>query len=205
MSLCKENAGEAKRMINADSGWVEAKAKERMGQNIVKTILGLSGYKVMDFGIENHKQEIIDQVKTNYSPETNRRLLSMPDFVVIDEETKESWIVEVKHRTYKQYFDNKKSSISFKYGHMKSYLDFWKDAVMILTLNVEPYCLCIDLNKINWNIHFRGKFKNEKGKYDELWNFHGIYQGINEKFPKVTEENFKRALDVLGIKKNDAG
>ena len=182
------------------SEWVESKAKERLGQNFVKTVLELSGYKVMDFGIENHNQELIKQIQTNYSPKTNRRLLSMPDFVVVDEKTKESWLVEVKHRNFKEYFDMRRTNITFKYAHMKDYLDFWKDAILILTLNVKPYCLCIDLDKINWNIHFKEKFKNKKGNLDEAWNFRGIYQLINDRFPKVTSENFKKALSLSGIR-----
>jgi hypothetical protein len=82
--------------MDNNSEWIEAKAKETMGQNFVKTILGLSGYEVMNFGVENHNLEIIKLIKTNYNPKTNRRLLSMPDFVVVDEDTKESWLVEFK-------------------------------------------------------------------------------------------------------------
>jgi len=46
--------------------WVESKAKERYSQNFVKTVLELSGYKVMNFGVENHNQEIITLISTNY-------------------------------------------------------------------------------------------------------------------------------------------
>ncbi len=180
--------------------WVESKSQERAGQNFVKTVLELSGYRVMDFGIEQHKQEIIKLIKTNYEPETNRRLLSMPDFVVIDEESKESWLVEIKHRNFKEYFDMKKSNISFKYGHMKEYLDFWKDMILVLTFNVKPYCLCVELKNVNWNIHFREKFQNKRGNLDEAWNFCGVYTLINDQFPKVTSENFSKTLQLLRIK-----
>ncbi len=185
--------------MSSNTEWVESKAKERASQNFLKTVLELSGYKVMNFGVENHNQEIIGQIKSNYYPDTNRRLLSMPDFVVIDEETKETQLVEVKHRNFEQPFDIKKTDITLKYGTMKAYLDFWKEATLILTFNVSPYCLCVDLDKVNWNTHFKSKFENNKGNHDELWNFSGIYQIINDKFPKVTPENFKRTLHLLGI------
>jgi len=186
--------------MNGNNDWVEGKSKERHSQNFLKTVLELSGYKVMNFGIENHNQETISQIKTNYSPETNRRLLSMPDYVVIDEETKETWLVEVKFRSFKDKFDMKENNVSFKYGSMKSYLDFWKDATLILVFNVSPYCLCIDFDKVNWNIHFKEKFKNSKGNMDEFWNFCGIYEFINDKFPKVTPENFRKTLNLIGMK-----
>lgn len=189
--------------VDDNSEWVESKAKEGISQNFIKTVLELSGYKVMNFGIENHNQEIIKQVKTNYHADTNRKLLSMPDFVVVDNETKEAWLIEVKYRSFKRYFNMKKSNISFGYGDLKSYLEFWRDAILILVFNVTPFCLCVDFNKINWNIHFKGKFENNKGGFDELWNFSGIYQTINDRFPKVTHENFKRTLSILGIKNNE--
>jgi len=188
--------------MDSKTEWIESKAKERSSQNFVKTVLELSGYDVMNFGIENHNQEIIKEIKSNYSPDINRKLLSMPDFVVIDKGTKEAWLVEVKHRNFKQYFDMKKSNIAFKYRQMKDYLDFWKDGTLILTFNFEPFCLCVDFDKINWNIHFKGEFENSKGSLDESWNFCGIYQTINDKFPKVTPENFKKTLHILGIKNN---
>ncbi|MBN2053142.1 hypothetical protein JW756_06575 [Candidatus Woesearchaeota archaeon] len=184
------------------SAWTEAKSKERLSHNFVKTVLELSGYKLMNFGVENHNQEIIKEIKKNYSCETNRRLLSMPDFVVIDPETKESWLIEVKHRTLKEKFEMKKSNIAFGYGHMKSYLDFWKEATLILTFNVTPFCLCVDFKEINWDIHFKGKFKNNDGTLDEVWNFCGAYQIINKKFPKVTNDTFKKTLHILGLNKD---
>jgi hypothetical protein len=99
--------------------WVESRAKERKGHNFVKTVLELSGYKVMNFGIENHNQEIVRQLKKSYKFETNRRLLSMPDYVVIDDETKEAWLVEVKTRNLKQPFELRNTTLLFKYGGMK--------------------------------------------------------------------------------------
>lgn len=183
-----------------DKDWIESKAKENIGENFVRTILELSGYKVMKFGIENHNQEVIKEIKENYKPDTNRRLLSMPDLVVVDEETKESWLVEVKYRTFQDFRMNE-SDISFKYGKMKDYLDFWKEATLILVMNTSPYCLCIDLNKVNWNYHLKGKFKNSKGNFDEMWNFSGEYKIINDKFSKVTKENFNKALELFGLNK----
>ncbi|MFA4960248.1 MAG: hypothetical protein WC548_01145 [Candidatus Pacearchaeota archaeon] len=186
--------------MDCNQDWVESKAKERISQNFLKTVLELSGYKVMNFGVENHNQDIISQIKTNYAPETNKRLMSMPDYVVMDEETKETWLVEVKYRSFNDQFNMKDDVLAFKYGDIKDYLDFWRDATLILVFNVSPYCLCVDVNKINWNVHFKEKFKNTKGNFDELWNFSGLYELINKKFPKVTHENFRRTLNILGIK-----
>ena len=45
-----------------DKDWIESKAKEDIGERFVRTILELSGYKVMKFGIENHNQEVIKEI-----------------------------------------------------------------------------------------------------------------------------------------------
>ena len=183
-----------------DKSWVEAKAKESIGENFVKTVLELSGYKVMKYGVENHNQSIVKEIKTNYKPSTNRRLLSMPDLVIVDEETKESWLVEVKYRSFQE-FKMTESNISFRYGSMKDYLDYWKEATLVFVFNVSPFCLCVDLEKVNWNYHLKGKFENGKGNFDDLWNFSGIYQLINDKFPKVTKESFNKAIELFGLRK----
>ncbi|RMF06451.1 hypothetical protein D6764_02240, partial [Candidatus Woesearchaeota archaeon] len=154
--------------------WIESKAKERMSQNFVRTVLELSGYRVMAFGIENHNQEIIKEIKSNYRWETNRRLLSMPDFVIVDEDSKKSWITEVKHRTFKENLDIRNLTVRFKQGQMRDYLAFWREATLILTFNVKPYCLCIDLNKVDWSIHLKEKITGRDNRTEEVWKFTGI-------------------------------
>lgn len=182
------------------SNWIESKAKEDIGLQFVKTVLKLSGYNVMDFGIENHNQEILKQIKTNYKCDTNKKLLSMPDLVVIDDKTCDSWIVEVKYRNLKKNFDINKSALKFRYGSIKSYLDNWKDSTLILVFNVYPYCICVDFNKINWNRHFQEKILNKEGKQYEVWAFFGIYQYLSQKFPKVSPENFNKAVNLSRLK-----
>lgn len=180
--------------------WIRGKSKERLGHNFVRTVLEYSGYDVMDYGIENHNQAIVSKVATNYKPETNRRLLSMPDFIVVDKETSESWLVEVKHREFKHEFDYVRTTIPFRLGQIKDYLDFWKEATVIFTFNVKPYCLCIELAKVNWSIHLKDKFEYE-GKLNEAWCFSGIYMLINNKFPKVTPESFEKALEACHFRR----
>ena len=179
--------------------WRESKAKERKSMNFVKTVLELSDYQVMDFGVEHHNQSIIRQITRNYKPDTNRRILFMPDFLVVDPETKKAELVEIKYRSFPQYFDYHKSSILFNYGVIKSYLDFWQDMTMIIVMNVKPYCLCIKMNEVNWNVHFRTKVELEKGKIAERWNFSGLYKLINDAFPNVTSEHFKKARELIPL------
>jgi hypothetical protein len=180
-----------------DEDFILSKSEEVKSHNFIKTVLELSGYNVMKFGIENHNQDILKKIRSNYSTETNRRLMSMPDFVVVDPESNEAFIIEVKHRNIKEDFSMKDTELIFKYNNIKGYLDFWEDATLILTFNVKPYCICLDFSKINWNNHFKGKVMGKNNNLDELWNFSGCYQLINDKFPKVTHESFNKALDLL--------
>ena len=115
--------------------WIESKAIASNSETFIETILEKSGYKVKNYGIENHNTEIKKIIRTNYNVPTNRRILAMPDFVVIDENKKESMLVEVKHRNYKGFFNQEVSNILFHYGKMKTYLEFWNDSIIIITMN----------------------------------------------------------------------
>jgi len=174
--------------------WVEAKSKETYGHNFLRSVLNLSGYKVMNFGIENHNQQLIKEIAANYAHDTNKRLLSMPDFVVIDNETKECTLVEVKFRTMEQ-----KASCIFRYGLIKQYIDYWIDCTLIMVLTQEPYCMCIDVKDIDWNRHFVKKDYIKNNRVIEIWNFEKIWKPIQGKFPKVTEEHVKKAVQMSGI------
>lgn len=176
--------------------WAESKAKERVGQNFIKSILELSGYKVMDYGIENHNMQVIKMIKGNYSSETNQRLMCMPDYVVVDPDTKKAELIEVKYRHMPKYFDSIKSNFLFKYRTIHNYLEYWKDLTLVFAMNVDPFCVCVKMNKIDWNIHFREKREISSGRYDEIWNFSKLYQYINEVFPKVTDKSFEKAREI---------
>lgn len=165
----------------------------------MKSILELSGYKVMNYGIENHNMQIIKRIKGNYSSETNQRLMCMPDYVVVDPETKESRLVEVKYRQLPEYFNWKKTNFMFKYRTIHNYLEHWNDLILVFALNVKPFCICVDMDKIDWNIHFKGKQQTNSGRMDEIWNFTGLYQLINEAFPLVNNECFTKARKISNI------
>jgi len=156
-------------MSEEETKWVEQKAKERQSQNFVKTVLELSGYKVMDYGIETHNMDI---VKDN---------------------TKEAELIEVKYRS-QEYFNWKKTTFLFGYKDISNLINYWIDATLIIVMEVKPYCLCISVRDIDWNFHFKEKKEISKGILDEVWNFSGIYRIINEVFPRITDKYFMKAL-----------
>lgn len=183
--------------------WIESKAKERLSQNFVKTVLELSGYKVMKFGIENHNQDIIKLIKGTYKSDTNRRLMRMPDIVVVDPDTKIAEIIEVKYRAMQEYFHETKSNFWFPTMEIKEYQKYWKDMTLVITMNVYPYCLCIRMKDVVFYHHFVEKKEgNKKGRWDEIWNFSKIYKELDEIFPKVTKEHFEKTLEIVPIGKD---
>jgi hypothetical protein len=179
--------------------WYESKAKEGMGLNFIKTVFGISGYTVRDYGIEHHNLEIMDKIKGKYSSDTNKKISTMPDLAVIDEETKEATLVEVKYQTKNFVLNN----IALAYKHMENYIQFWKEAVLIIISPSTPLinCICVDVNKVDKNKHFL-KYVDVGNTCFELWDFTTpkAFCLLHEKFPKVTEENFNKQLHLLGVK-----
>lgn len=181
--------------------WAESKAKERQSQNFVQTVLDLAGYNVMDYGVENHCMDIVKEIKGSYKSETNSRILSMPDYVVIDPDTKKAELVEVKYRS-QDYFDWKKSTFLFGFKNIKQYVDYWIDATIVIVMEVKPYCVCVRVRDIDWSRHLVGKRETSKGVYDEIWNFSGRYHIINDIFPRISDKYFMKALHLSGIRPN---
>jgi len=174
--------------------WAEYKAIERKGKHFIKSVLELSGHNVFDYGIEKQNLSMASKLKMNYKCSTNRRLLSTPDFLILDKTSQNSRLVEVKFRSLK-IFMPKTTNFTFRYGLIKDYLEFWSDALLAITFPVKPYCLCVRISDINWNIHSRGKV-NYEGKMLEAWNFNGIMRVLNDEF-EIDKSSFACQVNVL--------
>ena len=81
--------------MNKSPKWIDHKIKEEKSMTFIRGIFKKAGYEVMNYGIENHNQEIVKTISGNYKSKTNLRLMCMPDFVVVDPETKKSELVEI--------------------------------------------------------------------------------------------------------------
>jgi len=185
--------------MTEDLEWAESKSKERQSQNFVKTALELSGYKVMDYGIETHNMDIVKEIRGSYKSKTNHRIFSMPDYVVVEPETKKTELLEVKFRT-QDYFNWKKTTFLFGYRNIKDYIDYWIDATIVIVMEVKPYCLCVRVSDIDWNNNFKEKMEMKNGSITEVWNFSGKYKLFNDIFPLITNKHFMKALHLSKIK-----
>jgi hypothetical protein len=183
--------------------FIDGKNKEEVAISFLSGVLKRSGYEVMKYGIENHNQEIIGKLRGKVDFETNKRLLTMPDLVVFDNETNEAWLVEVKCKfSDKLTYFQKNLSMAMTYHHLKNYIEYWNDTTIIFVFKFPPYFKCVDVKDIDWNRHFieKKQFKNSKTT-DEIWNFYDIYKDLTDKFPKVTSETIKHALGNQLLKK----
>ena len=178
--------------------WYDGKGKEALSQAFIKNVLDSSGYTVKGFGIEQHSQEIIEKIKNiDYKSETKKKLSSIPDIVVIDENTKEVFLTEVKFQTM-SFLSN---PVALAYKKMDDYLQYWRETTLIVTSPSFPYCICVDVNKVDKEKHFKRYQEGPKGRF-ELWDFTTpkVFCFLHEKFPKVTEEKFNNQLHLLGVK-----
>jgi len=145
---------------------------------------------------------IIETIKGNYETDTNKRLMCMPDFVIVDPESKSAELVEVKFRGSKD-FNEYKSEFLFKYKRIRNYQDYWTDMTLIIIMTVEPYITCIRVKDIDWVKHYiKKEFIGSKNTAVEIWTltFPGIYKKVSEIFPKVNDEILAKTIkDIMGI------
>ncbi len=179
-------------------------ATGEQGQNFIKTILSASGYTVIPYGIEHHIVELKKELKGLYNTGTQRRLHHMPDFVVIDPESKDVWLVEVKNKSIMTNY-LQETEIYLKYHNVKDIIDLWNDSVITITMPVEPYCICVAAKEIDWNIDYNGKapgkFPGEAGQ--DKWNFHRIQKPLHEVFPKVKPELLEKYANLIAPPKRN--
>ena len=181
--------------------WIEKESQSKIAITFVKTVLKYARYKVMKFGIENHNKKIVEHIRGNYKPDTNLRLMCMPDLVVVDPKTKIAELIEVKWRPKPEYFSHHKSDFAFKYRQIFEYQNYWGDMTLAIVMNVAPYCLCVRMKDIDYGEHFIKKSNkgSTKGHKYDLWNFNDIYKDLKEIFPKVSDKYFDKTVKDLNI------
>ena len=184
--------------MDDNESWKESKAKETIGQNLIYTILDFAGYKIFKFGIENFVEDMRKEIKNFYGTPTNCLLMCMPDYVVVDPETKKAVMIEVKYRNIKKPLKGT-IDFNFKYHTINNYMKYWNDMVLIIVFNVSPFIRCIRVNEIDWNYHLVGKIYSGTIARSELWNFYGIKKEIIDIFPRVKKEHIFKAKKILNF------
>ena len=89
------------------------------GESAVSFLISLvPDWECIKFGIENHIVTLKETIRKDINP-IALKIKSMPDFVVFNTKTRETFLMEVKYRS-----NSKKGKYLFKY--LNKYNEYWK-------------------------------------------------------------------------------
>jgi len=172
------------------------RAKGRLGEFFIRNLFEITdGYKIIPFGVETRSEEVKDLIRSNFKTDTNKKIKSLPDFIVVDKEKEESHLIEVKHPGIK-FFDESKTQFMFKWGVIQDLIKYWKEAVLVIALNCEPHCLCVKVSDIEPDKHLKFS-KHVNGKPTDYWSFEGLYTDIRDAFPLIKGKDFMNATKIF--------
>ena len=181
------------RKMISDKKFRELRAKGRCGENFVQNIFEVSDdYKIIPFGIETRSEEVKKLLKKNYSTDTNKKIKSMPDFIVVNKNKEQAHLVEVKYFGINSFGEN--TQFMFNWGVLENYIKHWNEAIMFLVFSVEPYCKCVRIRDIDPSKHIAFRKKTEDGRHIIYWKFEGILKDVNMFFPGVKRDDIVYAL-----------
>lgn len=166
-------------MYPMSDDWNKNKFAGNSAENIFEFLIGsLPDWKCNKFGVETHIKDIQKMVSKIVNPITTK-IRCMPDFVVFNEKTEETFLIEVKFR----------SENYFKY--LENYNEHWEGTKLVLIHKDEPYFEWVDLEKINPSMK---KFVEIKGEKRFIWDFGGLQKNIKTLFPDLTDETIIDAI-----------
>jgi len=170
--------------------WGEQKLKGNVAENIVEFLINsCPDWKCEKYGMENHIDSLKKDIRENYD-DTSLRIRTMPDFIAINKKEKKVKIIDVKFRSYIDETKHGMRIYQFHVGSIKDYLEFWKDASLIVVHQRKPYFKVIHIDDIKWNMHLVDR---EKG----FWNFKSIDKDLQELFPEISNETIEKAVKII--------
>ena len=162
-------------------------------ENIVEFLINsMPDWKCNKFGVETHINDIKNMVRKAVNPITTK-IRKMPDFVVFNEKTEETFFVEVKYRS-----NSEGEGYIFKY--LENYNEYWKGTKLIIVRQNKPHLVWVDLEKINDSMK---KMKQIGGEWKVSWDFGEIQQDIKTLFPDLKDEDIEEAIKRIVPKEED--
>ncbi|KXA89959.1 hypothetical protein AKJ62_01975 [candidate division MSBL1 archaeon SCGC-AAA259D14] len=174
-------------------------------KEIVRTLLSGSEYLVYPFGYESYFTGIKDLVHQGKfddtpTPKVVKKIRSMPDLVVIDEEIEQIDLVEVKFR------NEVPTDISLKPKIVKRYEKCWPESTLVC---VTPYKN--PENECNYHFYFcKINEIREKARDTSYWpeeddDYEGIVDveftesdRLEHCFPNLSKSKYKENLEKMG-------
>lgn len=175
-------------------------------------ITSMDGWKVTKCGVENHIQELKNNLSGEYGNLSVEKVRHMPDFFIFNKKEKKFMFVEVKNTHFVDFISGMNNELIFKFkkGSIQKYLEHWKDAMLFVAHTHEPYFYMIDLKDVDEKKHKLGNevFKSRENAINyekpmERWNFRDIKKNLKEVFPNLKDEDIAYAEKIMMSQKTE--
>ena len=117
----------------------------------------------------------------------------MPDFVVFNEKTGETFFAEVK-------YSSQSKGEGYLFPHLENYNEYWKGTKLIIVRQNKPHFTWVDLEKVNDSMR---KMKQIIGEWKASWEFGEIEQDIKTLFPNLKNTDIAEATKRIVPKEED--
>ena len=176
--------------MKTNNSFNQDKAVGNKGENRVQFLINsMPDWKCMDFGVENHIEDLKKTVRKKIN-EVTKKIKSMPDFVAFNTKNGKTFFIEAKYRKN----STEKGGYVFGYKRLEEYQKYWKGTKLIIVRPKEPYFVYVDLDKIDKKMK-KSRRVGPKEWWD-YWNFEEIEQDIRGLFPELSEEIIKTASEL---------
>lgn len=184
--------------MEKDNPFIKNKVIGNNAESIIEFLINsMPNWKCIKFGVENHIMDLKQVVRKRINSIT-KKIKSMPDFVVFNEKTGETFFLEVKYRG----FVNKKDGKSeYKLDFLNEYKDYWGGTKLLVVHGYEPYFFVIDLDEIKPNMC--RKEQVGKNDWNYYWNFAGIEKSLKDIFPELSDDIIQAAIKFIPKNNND--
>jgi len=148
-----------------------------------------AGYETYPFGYESLFSRITAGIhREGTQTDTLKRIRSMPDLLVINNNKKEVFLVEAKFTG----FTNTSSYIQSK-ARVDRYYKYWNDSIMVVIVPAGEYIYAQHVSKLKIPRKEYFKFKDKMYYFNLEKEFVPIY----EIFPNITKEKIGKVKSII--------
>ncbi len=168
--------------------------KGTIAKEMVRGLLEDSGYKAYPFGYESLLTQIRYDIHKRKMTQTDsiRRLRSMPDLLVYDEDNGQVWFTEVKFRRV----DSPKD-VAIGLEQVSWYQKYWNDSVLVVVIPVESVFYAQYVSKLQLE-GLGSSDRNQAIVFDLAKEFLPIEQ-IFSKIKPETMKNYYSLFDKFPV------
>jgi len=170
-----------------DDHWNISKSIGNSAENAIRYLINsIPNWKCMEFGVETNKNDIKKMVLQFRNP-IILKVRYMPDFIAFNEKTGETFFIEVKYNSKKDYE-------KYIFNFLERYNEYWQGTKLIIVKKNKPHFVYIDLEKINDGMK---EIRQVNGELKDFWNFKEIEQDIKCLFVDLKENDIEEATKMI--------